>query len=389
MATVSFPPPSNAADGKGAAFLRAHHFPPCYYLAGKIAEPSKPILWRTTFELGDLMEYRNLGRSGVKVSRLCLGTMMFGAPTPERESREIIRAALDAGINFLDTADKYNDGEAERVVGKAIADCRDQVVLATKVGMPMGTSPNDSGSSRKHIHLAVEASLKRLGTDYIDLYYLHVPDPGTPLEETLAALDDLVHSGKVLYVGCSNFRAWQVAHALGLQALHHWAPFVAVQPLYNIANRDVEVELLPMCQALGLGVVTYSPLARGVLTGKYREGVEPPPDSRAARGNVRLMQTEYREANFALAREVSALAAEMGCAPSQLAIAWVLANPLVTAAILGPRTMEQFQDNLGALNVVLSQEIESAIDRLVPPGEHSGRGYQDPLFPVTGRPRTT
>ncbi|MBI3945363.1 MAG: aldo/keto reductase [Armatimonadetes bacterium] len=332
------------------------------------------------------MEYRNLGKAGVRVSRACLGTMMFGGPTPEGESREIIRAALAAGINFLDTADKYNDGESERVVGRAIADCRDRVVLATKVGTPMGPGPNDAGASRKHLRLAVEASLRRLGTDYIDLYYLHLPDPGTPLEETLAALDDLVTAGKVLYVACSNFRAWQVAHALGLQALHHWAPFAAVQPLYNLANRDVEVELLPMCAALGPGVVTYSPLARGVLTGKYRAGSEPPPDSRAARGNVRLLQTEYREANFALARELGALAAGAGCTPSQLAIAWVLGNPLVTSVLLGPRTLTQFQDNLAALDVALSGETEAAVDRLVPPGEHSGRGYQDPGFPVTGRP---
>ncbi len=333
------------------------------------------------------MEYRTLGKAGVKVSRVCLGTMMFGGPTPEEEARAIIGAARDAGINFLDTADKYNDGEAERVVGRAIADCRDQVVLATKGGLPTGTGPNDAGSSRKHLRLAVEASLRRLGTDYLDLYYLHVPDPTTPLEETLAALDDLVRAGKVLYVGCSNFRAWQVAHALGLQARHGWERFTAVQPLYNLANRDVEVELLPMCRELGLGVVTYSPLARGVLTGKYRAGAAPPPDSRAARGNPRLMQTEYREANLALAAEVSSLAAQLGCTPSQLALAWVLANPLVTAPILGPRTLAQFHDNLGALRVAIPPEVEAAIDHLVPPGEHAGRGYQDPMFPVTGRRR--
>lgn len=332
------------------------------------------------------MEYRNLGRAGVKVSPLCLGTMMFGDPTPEAEAAEIIRAALDAGINFLDTADKYNQGESERVVGRAIADRRDEVVLATKVTLPMGPGPNERGGSRKHIRLAVEASLRRLDTDYIDLYYLHAPDPATPLEESLGALEDLVRAGDVLYVGCSNFRAWQTAHVMGIQAAGGWDRLAAIQPLYNIANRDAEVELLPLAGALGLGVVSYSPLARGVLTGKYRAGAAPPSDSRAARGNERLMQTEYREANFALAEAVGGLAARVGCTPSQLALAWVMANPLVTAPIIGPRTMEQFRDNLGALKVSITPDIEAEIDALVPPGEHAGRGYQDPSFPVTGRP---
>ncbi len=332
------------------------------------------------------MKYRTLGRCGVKVSELCLGTMMFGDPTPEAESREIIDTALDAGINFLDTADKYNAGLSEEVVGRAIRRCRDDIVLATKVTLPMGDGPNDRGSGRKHIRVGVEASLKRLGTDYIDLYYLHTPDPETPLEETLGALDDLVSAGKVLYVGCSNFWAWQVTRALGVQALHGWGPFVAIQPLYNMANRDVEVELLPMAAELGLGVVTYSPLARGVLTGKYKAGGKPPADSRAARGNVRLLQTEYREANFELAERLGGIASEAGCTRSQLALAWVMANPLVTAPIIGPRTMGQLQDNLAALEVEITAEIEAAMDELVPPGEHAGRGFRDPSFPVKGRP---
>lgn len=332
------------------------------------------------------MEYRNLGRSGVKVSQLCLGTMMFGDPTPEAESAQIIHAALDAGINFLDTADWYGRGESERIVGRAIADRRDEIVLATKVSLPTGSGPNEQGSSRKHVRLAVEASLRRLDTDYIDLYYLHRPDPTTLLEESLGALEDLVRAGDVLYVGCSNYRAWETAHMMGIQALNGWDRLVAVQPPYNMANRDPEVELLPMADALGLGVVSYSPLARGVLTGKYRAGAAPPPDSRAARGNERLMETEYREANFALAEAVGGLAARIGCDTSQLALAWVMANPLVTAPIIGPRTMEQFRDNLGALEVDITPEIEAEIDALVPPGEHAGRGYQDPLSPVTGRP---
>ncbi len=335
------------------------------------------------------MQYRTLGKSGVKVSQLCLGTMMFGGPTPEAESIDIIARALEAGINFIDCADKYNAGEAERVLGKAIAGRRDSVVIATKVGLAVDREgPNDAGCGRKHIRQAAEASLKRLSTDYVDLYYLHTYDVTTPLEEMAGAMEDLVRAGMALYVGCSNFRAWQLARALGIQDLHGWDRFAAVQPLYNLANRDIEVELLPLCRAEGVGVVSYSPLARGVLTGKYGAGQAPPADSRAGRGNPRLLATEYREANFTLAEEVGRTAAAAGCSPSQLALAWVMANDLVTAPIIGPRTMAQLEDNLGALQVVVTPEIEQAVDALVPPGEHSGRGYQDPAYPVLGR-RTT
>jgi len=331
------------------------------------------------------MRYRTLGECGVKVSEICLGTMMFGGPTPEDESLRMIERALDAGVNFLDTADKYNAGESERVVGKALDGRREEIVLATKVALPMGEGPNMSGSSRKHIIEGCEASLRRLGTDYIDLYYLHKPDPDTPIEESLSAMNDLVRQGKVLYVGLSNFAAWRVADALGLQALRGWDRLAAVQPLYNIANRDIEIELLPACEELGLGVVTYSPIARGVLTGKYARGDEIPEESRAGRGNERLMQTEFRPSNFELARQVVALAEEVGCTAAQLAVAWVMANELVTCPIIGPRTPEQLEDNLGALEVEITPQTEARIDELVPPGEHSGFGYQDPVFPVAGR----
>ena len=331
------------------------------------------------------MTYRTLGSCGMKVSELCLGTMMFGNETDERTSLDMIERAIDAGINFLDTADKYNAGESERVVGKALEGRREQIVLATKVTLPMGEGPNMSGSSRKHIIEGCEASLRRLGTDYIDLYYLHKPDPDTPIEESLSALDQLVRQGKVLYPAVSNFPAWRVADALGAQAQAGWDPLVAVQPLYNIANRDIEVELLPACEELGLGVVSYSPIARGVLTGKYAAGEEPPEESRAGRGNERLMETEFRPSNFELAREVVTLADEAGCTAAQLAVAWVMANELVTCPIIGPRTMDQLEDNLGALDVEITPEIEARIDELVPPGEHSGFGFQDPSFPVTGR----
>ena len=331
------------------------------------------------------MEYRTLGSCGVKVSEVCLGTMMFGNETDERTSLDMIERAIDAGINFLDTANMYNLGESERVVGKALKGRREEIVLATKVTIAMGEGPNMSGSSRKHIIEGCEASLRRLGTDYIDLYYLHKPDPETPIEESLSAMDHLVRQGKVLYGGVSNYPAWRVADALGAQALAGWDSLVAVQPLYNIANRDIEVELLPACEELGLGVVGYSPIARGVLTGKYAAGEEPPEDSRAGRGNERIMQTEFRSSNFELAQEVVALAEEIGCTASQLAVAWVMANELVTCPIIGPRTPDQLEDNIGALDVEITAEIEARIDELVPPGEHSGYGFQDPVFPVTGR----
>jgi aryl-alcohol dehydrogenase-like predicted oxidoreductase len=227
------------------------------------------------------MDYVNLGRSGVKVSRLCLGTMMFGGPTDEGDSARIIHRALDAGINFLDTANIYNAGESEVVTGRAIRNRRADVVLATKARNAMSERPNDQGLSRVHLLRACEDSLRRLGTDYIDLYYMHAPDHATPLEESLRALDDLVRHGKVRYVACSNYYAYQVALMLGIAEARNLERMTCVQPLYNIVNRDIEVELLPFCRDKGIGVVVYSPLARGVLTGKYQPGQAPPEGSRA------------------------------------------------------------------------------------------------------------
>ncbi|NUP99797.1 MAG: aldo/keto reductase [Armatimonadetes bacterium] len=331
------------------------------------------------------MDYRQLGRSGVRVSPLCLGTMNFAAPTDEGTSLRMIHRALEAGINFVDTADLYAGGESERIVGRALADRRDQVVLATKGTIATGPGPNDEGGSRKHLRQAFEASLRRLGTDYVDLYYLHRPDPLCPIEESLAFLDQLVQQGRVLYLGVSNYWAWQIAEMMGLAALHDWAPLTVIQPVYSIVNRDCEVELLPAARHFGLGVVSYSPIARGVLTAKYREGAPPPPDSRAARGNPRLQQTEYKPENFAVAQALAPLADELGCTLSQLAIAWVMANPNVAAPILGPRTPEQLEDNLAALAVSVTPEVSARIDDLVPPGTHPSRGYHDPLYPITGR----
>ena len=331
------------------------------------------------------MEYHNLGGSGVKVSPLCLGAMMFGGPTDEDDSIRIIHQALDAGINFIDTANVYNAGESERVVGRALKGRRDQVVVATKVGGATGEGPNDKGASRAHIFQAVDASLSRLDTDYIDLYYIHVPDYDTPVEETLSALDDCVRAGKIRYPACSNHYAWQVCEALWSSQRHGLDPYVAVQPLYNIVNRDAELELLPLCCKHELGVVTYSPLARGVLAGKYTPGEAPPDDSRAGRGDRRIQEAEYRDESLTVVASIVPLAEAHGVTLTQFSLAWVLANPLVTATIIGPRIMEQLDDNLGALEMNITAEDEAAIDALVPPGEHTGKGYNDPQYPARGR----
>jgi aryl-alcohol dehydrogenase-like predicted oxidoreductase len=333
------------------------------------------------------MDYRLLGRTGVRVSPLCLGTMMFGGQTTEADSIRIIHKALDLGINFVDTADMYVNGESERVVGRAIAERRGQVVLATKGKNKMGEGPNDWGTSRLHMRQALDASLKRMNTDYVDLYYIHAPDYDTPIEETLRFLDDAVHQGKILYPACSNFRAWRVCEGLWTSDKLRLAKFAAVQPLYNLVNRDIEVELLPLCQEHGLGVVTYSPLARGILTAKYKPGEAFPEGSRAARNDKRMGEAELREESLAVSQQLAAHCQQKGVAPSQFALAWCLANPILTAIILGPRTMEQFDDNLAALAVRITTADEDFVDGLIPPGEHSGKGFRDPQYPITGRPR--
>lgn len=333
------------------------------------------------------MQYRNLGRTGVKVSRLCLGTMMFGGPAPEADSIRIIHRAIDDGINFIDTANIYNAGESEVVVGKAIADRRHQVVLATKGRQAMGTGPNTSGATRLHLMRELDNSLRRLGTDFVDIYYVHTPDYETPIEETLRALDDMVRSGKVHYIACSNFRAWRLCEALWTSQRLNLHAFCCVQPLYNMVNRDIEVELLPLCQEYNIGVVSYSPLARGILTGKYKPGETAPEGSRAARKDPRMLQAEWREDSLKVAAEIAAHCQSRGVSPSQFALAWCLANPIITSIIIGPRTLEQYEDNLGCLDITVTDKDEALVDSLVPPGEHSGKGFQDPAYPVTGRGR--
>ena len=334
------------------------------------------------------MNYRLLGTTGVRVSPLCLGTMMFGGATDEETSIRIIHKAIDQGINFIDTADMYAGGKSEEIVGKALVGKWDQVVLATKGRQVMGTGPNDKGGSRYHMMRALEASLRRLKCERIDLYYYHAPDYDTSIDETLRALDDMVRQGKVLSIACSNFRAWRLCESLWTSDRLGLNKFCCVQPLYNIVNRDIEVELLPLCQEHQIGVVSYSPLARGVLSGKYKPGESFPEGSRAARGDKRMKEAELRDSSFEVSQRIAAHCAKRGVAMTQFALAWCIANPILTSAILGPRTMEQFDDNFGAINVTITAEDEAFIDSVIPLGEHSGKGFQDVAYPVTGRPRS-
>jgi aryl-alcohol dehydrogenase-like predicted oxidoreductase len=315
------------------------------------------------------MNYRVLGRTGVNVSPLCLGTSNFADPAPEDESIRIIERALDAGINLIDSADSYAGGESERIIGKALAQNgrRHQVLLATKVHYATGPGPNDAGNSRLHIMRACEESLRRLQTDYIDLYQLHRPSPDIPVDETLGALTDLVRQGKVRYIGCSTHPAWQVMETLMVSELKGLARFVSEQPPYNLLDRRIENELVPLCQKYGLGILPWSPMAMGVLVGRYSDAEHYPADSRAAlRGGI------YAERVTARGIEVGdrfvKLAEEAGISPAQLANLWVKDQPGITAPLLGPRTVEQLEHLLPVLEMQLSDDLRAACDELVPPG---------------------
>ncbi len=314
------------------------------------------------------MDYRNLGKTGLKVSPLCLGTMQFGWSADEATAHRILSAAYEAGINFIDTADIYSrwvegnpGGVAEEIIGRWLKKSgvpRERIVLATKVRGPMGDGPNDEGLSRVHIMHAVEASLRRLQTDYIDLYQTHWPDENTPIEETLRALDDLVHQGKVRYIGASNYKAWQLMQALWTADKHGLTPFVCLQPHYNLVHRaEFERELRDVCRTYGLGVIPYSPLAGGFLTGKYRKGKPLPQSVRA--GRIQRLMTD---ANFALLDKMDALAQAKNATLSQIALAWLLADPVITSPIIGANTVEQLNENLGALKVQLTPEEKASLD---------------------------
>ncbi|MDB5373443.1 MAG: NADP-dependent oxidoreductase [Belnapia sp.] len=331
------------------------------------------------------MDYRILGRSGIKVSRLCLGTMMFGGPTDTTTSHRLIAKASESGINFLDTADAYNAGKSEEVVGTAIAGNRHAWILATKIANRVGKGPNEGGLSRKWVIQGAEACLKRLGTDFVDILYLHKEDHATPLETTVRALAELVRAGKIRHFGVSNYRSWRIAEICRLcDDIGIDRPIVS-QPYYNAMNRQPEVEQIPAAMHYGLGVVPYSPLARGVLTAKYRPGEAPEAGSRAARQDKRMLETELRAESLDIAQTIRKHAESVGTTAAHFAIGWVLNNRLVTASIVGPRTEAHLDDYLAALTYRFTAADEALVDGLVPPGHPSTPGYNDPQYPIEGR----
>ena len=312
------------------------------------------------------MKYRTLGRTGMKVSEVCLGTMTFGDQVSEQDAITIVHDAMDMGLNFLDTANMYVKGRSEEIVGKAIRGRRGDVVLATKVGIEMGPGPNDVGLSRKHILQSVEDSLTRLGTDYIDVYYVHRPDYATPIETTLRALDDLVRQGKVRYLACSNFRAFQLCKALWTSDARNLARFDAIQPPYNLLTRDIEYELLPLCVDEGLGVCVYNPLAGGLLTGKHDPSKPPAAGTRFANDTMGKMYYDryWNESNFAAVARVKAIAEGGGRDMAQLALAWILGNPAVTSIIIGATSLRHVQHNVAATELKLTDDERAGCDQV-------------------------
>lgn len=311
-----------------------------------------------------LPSYRYLGDTGVKVSPLCMGTMTFGDSADRDTSAALFRRSREAGINVFDCANVYANGRSEEILGDLVADCRDEVVLTTKAYFPTGDAPNARGASRYHLVRAVENSLRRLGTDRIDVLFVHRFDEKTALHETLRALDDLVRQGKVLYLGASNFAAWQVMKALGQQRAEGWTPFHVLQPMYNLTKRQAEVELLPLATNENLGVLSYSPLGGGLLTGKY--GVEQRPDDGRLVDNP-MYQTRYgAHVHYEVAERFSTFAADHGYDPVALAVAWVAHHPAITAPIIGARTPEQLDGSLGAFEIDMTEDLRAAISDLAP-----------------------
>jgi 1-deoxyxylulose-5-phosphate synthase len=314
------------------------------------------------------MEYVNLGKSGLKVSRLCLGAMTYGSPAwrpwvlDEEESRPFIRRALELGITFFDTADMYSDGMSEEVLGRALKEFarREQVVIATKAFFQMGDGPNARGLSRKHLLHAIDASLRRLGVDYVDLYQIHRYDPETPIEETLEALDDIVRSGKARYVGASSMYAWQFARALYLSDRHGWTRFVSMQNHYNLIYREEEREMLPLCRAEGVGVIPWSPMARGFLAGNRRR--HDWGETRRAKHDDYGQKMYYSDADFAVADRVVEVAGERGVQPAQVALAWLLAQPGVTAPIIGASRLEQLDQAVEAVSITLTDAERARLE---------------------------
>lgn len=308
------------------------------------------------------MQYRLLGRTGVQVSSLCFGTMSFGGDADEETSAAMFQRCREAGINFFDTANVYSTGRSEEILGRLIAGCRDEIVLTSKSGFLMGQDLNAQGMSRRHITLQVEGSLRRLGTDRIDLYFIHRFDPNTPIEEPLRALDDLVRQGKILYPAVSNWAAWQIAKALGISAGQGLARFECIQPMYNLVKRQAEVEILPLALSEQLGVIPYSPLGGGLLTGKY--GPERKPEQGRLRDNKMYVKRYGEPAYYEVAETFAVHARERGVHPASLAVAWVMSHPAVTAPIIGARNVSQLEASLAALDITLTPEWRAEISAL-------------------------
>lgn len=337
------------------------------------------------------MQYRRLGNSNLKVSALCLGTMMFGDQTDLTEASRIVVSAREHGINFIDTADVYSKGRSEEMVGKVLAGERHHWVLATKVGNAMTsvkptTQANPLHYSRKWILQEVDNCLKRLATDYVDILYLHRDFHDLNLEEVVRTIGDLIRSGKIQSFGLSNFSGWRIGEVMRWCGLLGVAQPVVCQPYYNLLKRGPEVEILPVCAYHGIGVVPYSPIARGVLSGKYPPGQQPAADSRAGRGDKRMLDTEFHEDSLLIAQQIKTRAEARGITSGQFATAWVLANPIISSVIAGPRTLAQMDDYYPAVDLTISAEEEAFVDGLVTPGHASTAGYNDPNYPFFGRP---
>ncbi len=310
------------------------------------------------------MEYRKLGKSGVKVSAIGLGGANFGWWADEQTSIAVVNQALDLGINFIDTADMYDRGRSEEFVGKAVKGKRTNVIIATKFGYPMGDGPNESGGSRHHVMKAAEDSLRRLQTDYIDHYQMHLPDPTTPIEETLRALDDLVRTGKVRYIGCSNFASWQLCEALWMSKINNIQAFVTIQSRYNLLERQIESEVVPCCRAYDIGVIPWGPLAGGFLTGKYSHGSRSAVDGRLSKANG-LYENIFTEGNWSRLAKLQAFAAERGHTLGELAITWLLAKPWVSTVIAGARKTEQVSANIAAVEWKLTAGEVAEVEAIV------------------------
>ncbi len=341
------------------------------------------------------MPYRRLGSSNLKVSALCLGTMMFGQQTPFEEATRIACSAREQGINFIDTADVYNKGQSERDIGKLLAGQRQHWVMASKLGNAMARNASDSARpavnhshySRRWLIQETDAILTRLDTDYLDILYLHRDFHEENLDEAVRTLGDLIRTGKIRSFGLSNFRGWRIAEVVRLCEKLGVPPPAVCQPYYNLLNREPEVEILPACAHYGLGVVPYSPLARGVLTGKYPPGLPPAAGTRAGNGDQRMLETEFREESLVIAQKIKQRCEAKGIVPGQFATAWVLANPLVSSVIVGPRTLQQLEDVYGAVDITLDSDDEAFINTLVVPGHSSTHGFNDPHYPFYGRPQ--